>query len=509
MADQGKWWASRLAAPTREYLEVLGVIVALTLVAWFTPLTHHAMGHVYLLAVILLCLRVGQGPVLFASVVSAAAWNYFFIPPRFSFQLLGYDDGILLGIYFTVALIAGQLTARIRAQERYERWQQRQANTLCHLAQALAVGRGLDEALGAALPQAEELFGAAVGLLLVGGNGELAVHPAGSLTLGAPEKAIATWVRQKCRDAGRGREEFSSSADLYVPIHRAGVTLGVMVVQPERSGILPAGEQRGLIDTFAAQIALLVEREQLRAVAEREKLLVESDRLHRTLLDSVSHELKTPLAVLRSAVEKLDAADAPGRAELSDEIRTATRRLDRLVASLLDQNRLESGFLRARLEWCDARDLIQSARRLTGEALAGRACRTHVPADMPFIMADALLMEQVIANLLLNAAHHTPVGRPVEITAGVEAKTDNRRVFIRVSDRGEGIPPELQERLFQKFNRGQQARAGGLGLGLSIVRGFMLAQGGDATANNNPAGGACFTVHLPYVLQADVPDDEI
>ena len=265
-------------------------------------------------------------------------------------------------------------------------------------------------------------------------------------------------------------------------------------------------EQRELVEGFAAQIALLVEREQLRAASEREKFFAESDRLHRTLLDSVSHELKTPLSVLRSAGEKLDTDDVKKRAGLATEIRTATSRLDHLVANLLDQTRLESGGIRPQLDWCDARDIINAARRAAGETLAGRALKTEIPDDLPLFLADAPLMEQVIANLLLNAALHTPPGSPIFIVAGLEHHP--ARVFIRISDRGPGIPPELRANLFQKFSRGHAARAGGLGLGLSIVRGFMLAQGGEVVAGDNPEGGASFTVYLPYSSHGCVPNDE-
>ena len=190
------------------------------------------------------------------------------------------------------------------------------------------------------------------------------------------------------------------------------------------------------MEGFTAQIALLVEREQLSAIHEREKLLAESDRLHRTLLDSVSHELKTPLAVLRSAGERLDAGDAEKRQSLTLEIRTATRRLDHLVANLLNQSRLESGGLKPQLDWCEIRGLIGAARRAVGDALNGRSIKIEIAEDLPLFMADAVLMEHVLANLLLNAALHTPAGSPIRISAGLDR--EHARVFIAVADSGPG-----------------------------------------------------------------------
>ena len=263
--------------------------------------------------------------------------------------------------------------------------------------------------------------------------------------------------------------------------------------------------QRDLAESFATQLALLVEREQLHAAGEREKLLAESEKLHRALLDGVSHELKTPLAVLGAAVENLATADEATRTALAGEIRTATRRLNRLVNNLLDQTRLESGALRPRLDWCDIHDLVNAALDGVHESLDGHPLETALPDDLPLFRADAALMEQVIANLLLNAALHTPPGTPIFLAAGVDHA--RARIFLTVADRGPGLPPAMQERLFHKFQRGDAARAGGLGLGLSIIRGFVAAQGGEIVAGENPGGGAVFTVYLPYAAHGAVPSE--
>jgi K+-sensing histidine kinase KdpD len=335
----------------REYLEVLAAISAVTVVGRFLPLTYTALGHIYLLTVLGLSLRVGRWPVLFAAIASALAWDFFFVPPRMSLAIHNLDDGLLVGTYFVVAIIAGQLTTYIR---------------------------------------------------------------------------------------------------------------------------------------------------------EHEKLSAESD-LQRTLLDSVSHELKTPLSVLRSAAEQVDTADPRKRAELAAEITQATNRLEHLVANLLNQTRLESGSLRPQLDWCDARDVINAARRAVGDTLGRRVLKAEIPAKMPLFMADLTLMEQAVANLLLNAAVHTPEGTPIVVSTGVDEA--GSRVFIAVTDQGPGLSPELRDNPFQKFRRGKRAPAGGLGLGLSIVRGFVVAQGGTVVASVRPGGGACFTIYLPYGPHGSVPNE--
>ena len=271
--------------------------------------------------------------------------------------------------------------------------------------------------------------------------------------------------------------------------------LGVLGVHAPPGAALTAA-QRNLLEAFAGQITLIIEREQLRAATEAGKLLAESERLHRALLDSVSHELRTPLAVITAALEDLAEAAPPGGAGLIGEMRTAARRLNRLVGNLLDQTRLESGALRPRVDWCDARDLVNAAVAATSDALSDHPLEVSVPEDFPPLRADFALTEQVLANLLLNAALHTPRGTPVSIAAGLEA--GGHRAFFTVADRGPGMPAAMRGRLFKKFARGEAARAGGLGLGLAIVGGLAAAQGGEVSLEDNPGGGARFTVYLPH-----------
>jgi len=499
-------WETAFASPAREYYDVLGVLAALTLAGWFlVPYTGYlAVGLLYLLAVIVLSLRVGRWPVLVAGVLSALTWNFLFIPPLFTFVISKFEDGMMFATYFIVALVAGQLTARVRAQSRHERLREERATALFHLTQALGVARTLDDAVFTALRQADERFNAKSALLLGDAEDALTPHFAGSFTLSDKERGVSAWAWRNRKPAGRFTDTLPSAEGFHLPLLRDDTALGVLVLRLPDD--VPLGlAQRELSGSFAAQLALIVERELLRAAGEREKLLAESDKLHRTLLDAVSHELKTPLAVIGSAAENLATADSATRERIVGEIRTATRRLNRLVGNLLDQTRLETGALRPRLDWCDARDLLNAALDGVRESLDGHQLEVVVPDDMPLFRADAALMEQVVANLLLNAALHTPAGTPVFLACGVEGARDRPRVFFTVADRGPGLPPAMHERLFQKFQRGDAARAGGLGLGLSIIRGFVAAQGGEIVAGENPGGGAVFTVYLPHTPHGSVP----
>jgi two-component system sensor histidine kinase KdpD len=486
-----------------EYGWAAGTVAAITLAGLLLPPdTYLAVGLVYLLAIIILSLRIGRGPVLAAGVLSALTWNFLFIPPRFTFQISKVEDATLFGTYFVVALVAGHLTSRIRAQAHNERRREERATALFELTRALAEAGTLDEAAFAALRQADGLFSARTALLLADAAGTVTPHFAGSFALDEKERGVAEWVYRNRRPAGRFTDTLPGSAAFYLPLVREDQAVGVLgIAVPEDRTLTLA--QRDLLEAFARQLALIVEREHLREAGAREKLLAESDKLHRVLLDSVSHELRTPLAVITGALENLTDATPALRADLIGEGRAAARRLNRLVGNLLDQTRLESGALRPRVDWCDARDLVNAALDGIRDELAGHPLEVVLPDDMPPVRADFALTEQALANLLLNAARHTPAGTPVFLTAGIER--GGTRAYFTVADRGPGFPLEMRERLFKKFERGDAARAGGLGLGLSIVRGFVVAQGGDIVVGENPGGGAVFTIYLPHTAPQAAP----
>ncbi|MES1194839.1 MAG: DUF4118 domain-containing protein, partial [Opitutus sp.] len=326
-----------LRSSPREYAVAAGTVAVITLLGQLLPHdTYLAVGLVYLLAVMLLSLRVGRGPVLAAGVLSALTWNYLFIPPQFTFAIGKVEDATLFGTYFVVALVAGHLTSRIRAQAHNEQMREERATALFELTRALAEAGTLDEAVFAALRQADELFSAKTALLLADTPGVVVPHFAGSFPLDEKERGVADWVFQNRRPAGRFTDTLPGAAAFYLPLVRDEQSVGVLGIA------VPAGQaltlaQRDLLETFARQLALIVEREHLREAGAREQLLAESDKLHRVLLDSVSHELRTPLAVITAALENMTDAAPALRAELIGEGRAAARRLNRLVGNLLDQ----------------------------------------------------------------------------------------------------------------------------------------------------------------------------
>ena len=247
--------------------------------------------------------------------------------------------------------------------------------------------------------------------------------------------------------------------------------------------------------TVGSLTAQLKAREHLAAQVQ---LAQESERLRKTLLDCVSHELKTPLAAIGAASQELsrlagNIQDSQMLKELAGEIRDGSRRLNRVVDNLLDMNRLESGVIRPKREWCDVRELLQSAVDIERESIDGRDIRLDVPQEIPLALLDHTLIEQAVAKLLANAGSHTPARLPIEI----DAEYTNDHLLISVSDRGPGIPIEGTERLFEKFYHGDDRKTGGLGLGLSIARGLIEAHSGQLMAENRDGGGARFTIKLP------------
>lgn len=489
-----------------EYLLAAGVVLGVCAVGLLLPGRYYlAVGLVQLLAVILLSLRVGRWPVLLAGLLGALSWNFLFIPPRFTFAIDRIEDGLLFLTYFVVALVAGQLTARLRARVADEHARERRSSALFELTRALAETRTLDAGAMAALRQIDTLFSARSTLLLAGETAaELTPHFAASFTLDAKEQGVALWAHQHRRPAGRFTTTLPGCVGFYLPLIREDRSLGVLGIAATEARPLTL-IQRDLIEAFARQIAIMVETDQLRATRERERLLAESDKLHRVLLDGVSHELRTPLAVITGAIEHLDQTrDEALRADLLREARLATSRLNRLVGNLLDQTRLETGALRPRLDWCDPRDVVNAALSAARDALETHPLDISLPDDLPPVSADFALTEQALVNLLINAAHHTPSGTPVFVSAGIDR--GGTRAFFTIADRGPGLPPALKERLFKKFERGDAARAGGLGLGLSIVRGFITAQGGEVVLGENPGGGgAVFTLYLPHTAPKPQP----
>jgi two-component system sensor histidine kinase KdpD len=486
----------------RQYLIALFAVASVTVVdlLLFNALPwlgYQAVGLTELLVVLLIAAYLGRGPALLAAAISAVSLNFLFIEPRLTFTITHLQDVILFILYFAIAIFTGNLTARIRAQERQTRYNAERTSALYTLAHETATAVNMDDVLKTAVTQIGAVFDATV-VVILGRENQLLrqPHPSSTLSLSDKEYSVAQWVYERGKLAGRFTETLSQASAQYHPLQTPTRTVGVIGIRTRRDERL-SFDQEVLLTTFISQIALAIEREMLDEAAEQTAMLRESERLYTTLLNSISHELRTPIATIKGAASSLAVsvagASETARAELTKDIQSSADRLNRLVENLLDMSRLESGRLQLKREWCDLNDLIGVAVKQLDECASRHPIHIQTEPDLPLIQLDFVLMEQVIINLLDNACHYTPDGTAITIAAHVRAKN----VEITVTDKGKGIPPDLIERIFDKFYRLPGTASGGTGLGLSISRGLVEAHGGRLTAENLAEGGARLTIRLP------------
>ncbi len=511
---------SEARLPARRYLPVLhtgpreyltGVLVVAAVVAiclWASQwITYQAVGLVLLFTVALLALWVGRGPVLIAAALSALLWDLLFIPPVLTFTIAGLENILMFGLYFVIALATGTLTARLRAQERAIRSREKRTEALYTLARAIASAATMQDVLSAAVLQIQQAFDAQVAFLLREDEERLPyiAHSASTLVVDEKERSVATWAFLHRKPAGRFTDTLPSANARWLPLITPNGVVGVMGVHARERLSL---DQETLLETFASQVALAVEREMLNEAAEHAAVVAKSEQLYKTLLDSVSHELRTPIATIEGAatslLDPMTANQEGARHDLVEEIRLAADRLNRLVENLLDMTRLESGMLKPRLDWCDVRDLIGVTLNRLKPLLARHEVVLDIAPDLPLVRLDFVLMEQALHNLIHNSAVHTPPGTRIRIAA----KEDGNDVVIIVADRGPGLPPDALPKIFDKFYRAPGARRGGVGLGLSITRGLVEAHGGTIIAENRTRGGISFIIRLPLTEQPTVPEAE-
>jgi two-component system sensor histidine kinase KdpD len=453
---------------------------------------------IYLVAIILAAMRVGRGPSILAAALSVASYDFFFVPPRFTFNVSDTHHILTFAMMFGVGILLSELTRRMRIQERQSRQRESYAVTLYGLARDLgAAGDALAVAETMAR-RAGDAFGGTVAILQPGPDGALAeIARWGDAPLDARDLSVARWAHEHGRDAGLGSDTLPGARAACAPLRAGGRGLGVIAYVPKIPGRALEPEQRHLLEALARQGAVALERVSLSQDAEAAKLRARTEEMRSSLLSAVSHDLRTPLAAIGGAASALRGG-APGlddarREEMVETIADETARLERLVANLLDMTRLESGVLEFRRDWVPADELVGSALNRLDAALAGRPVTIDIPHDLPLLWVDPVLVEQVLINVLDNASRHTPAGTPIAIAATAGAAD----VALTIADRGPGIPDGLRERVFEKFQRGTGSAAGGVGLGLAIARGIVEAHGGRITVAERDGGGAIFTIELP------------
>jgi len=462
---------------------------------------------VFLMSVLISAVTGGFWPALGASVLSAFALTFFFIPPLYTLTISDPENVVALGFFLLVALIASNLTARVQRQANAARQRARTTEDLYLFSKKLAGTGTLDDVLWATAFQIASMLRVRV-VILMPEDGTLAVragYPRDD-TLVDADIAAARWAWEHDRPAGRGADTLPGAKRLYLPLRTGRTAVGVIGLDDDREGSLLTPEQQRLLDALADQAAVAIERIQLVADVDRARLAAEADRLRSALLTSISHDLKTPLASIMGAAGTLrdyrNALPADDHAALLATVIDESERLNRFIANLLDMTRIESGAMEPNAAALDLGEVVGSALRRAGKITAGHRVETSLPDDLPMLRLDPVLFEQVLFNLIDNAAKYAPAGSLIAI----RARQDDGAVVVEVADEGPGLPPADLERVFDSFYRvskGDQVRAG-TGLGLAICRGFVEAMGGTiAAGNRSDRSGAVFTIRMPVEARAD------
>ncbi len=447
----------------------------------------------YFLAVLLAAVRFGRRPAILAAVLAVAAYDFFFVPPYLTLHVGDPRYLFTFGMMFAGGLLVSELAARIRQQQHEAVLREERTAALYALSRELGAAPDAVEAAAVVARQAALVFGRAAFVLRPNRQSELEV------------------VARHPERAALGDLERNPPPGVHVPsapIAMRDRQLGVLLLEYASSSPLRA-EQIELLHAFASQAALAFERARLADEAQAAALRAETEQMRGTLLSAVSHDLRTPLASITGAASALrdDAAlGAKDRRELSETICEEAERLERLVANLLDMTRIESGAVVLKREWVPLEEMVGSAFTRLENKLGQRPIRIELPADLPLLFVDPLLLEQVFVNLLENAAKYTPPGSPIDVKAAVQAE----QVSVEVLDRGPGLPSGAEERLFEKFYRGTHVGVRGIGLGLAICRWIIRAHSGEIRAYPREGGGAVFRLTIPLTkpLPALTPEVE-
>jgi two-component system, OmpR family, sensor histidine kinase KdpD len=459
---------------------------------------------IHLLAVLFIATRFGRGPAVLASVLAVAAFDFTAVPPYFSFAVGDSQYLFTFAAMLATALVISTLADRLRRQAQAARDREQRTAALLSLSRQLAATRGKQEIVRSVVQQVAEVMGCPVVVFLPNAKGELTL--AGISREDTPmedkERGVVQWVFDHAQSAGRGTDTLPAAAGLYLPMVATGRTVGVLgLLSP--SAAYDAQRSR-LLEAFANQSALAVERTALAEESRQAWERVEAEFLRNTLLSGVSHDLRTPLAAITGAASSLAETEGLSEAvqrDLARDIVAESERMERLINNLLDMTRLESGGFTLRKEWHPLPEIVGAALAHLRHRLVEHPVKTRWPADLPLIHVDAIALDQVLVNLLDNAALYTPAGTALDIAA----RAGEGHLVLEVGDRGPGLPRDDPNRVFQKFFRGGQ-RAGqaaddgsrrGVGLGLAICKGIVELHQGTITAENRPEGGALFRITLP------------
>lgn len=482
-----------------QYWYVFWLMVGVTIFTSFTSgfLGFRSIGFIYLLTILGLSLVFSLGPVFFAAILSSLLWNFFFIPPKFTFAISSVEDVLLCVSYFVVAVTTGYLTHRIRKHERVFQEREERTQFLYQVTKEISAGGGSEVYLNKVAEQLSGILKGTCGFVLKGAKEKLdfkVISPE-FMQLSEKEQAVALWAFENEKAAGWSTDNLPSSRNFYLPMKTGDGPVGLIIFKPKRIKRLGI-DHENLLFTVGHQVSIALEREELEEKSKSADRLRESEKLHQALLNSVSHELRTPLTAIIGSASALSQekiqANPEMRKELSEELVRASHRLNRVIENLLDMTRLSSGVLSLKKDWYDVGELLKITVKRLASDLGSHSVDFSL-SEVPLIKIDYRLLEQVFANLILNAVAYTPAESAIHLRVFRELDY----VVIHVRDEGPGIPPESLPHIFEKFYRVPGTKAGGTGLGLFIVKSLIEAHAGTIEAKNSSLGGAEFIVRLP------------
>jgi two-component system, OmpR family, sensor histidine kinase KdpD len=483
----------------RQYLFISIYVILSSIICYLVKdfIGYQVVSFVLLFLVSILALFYGTGPILLAATLSALIWDYYFIPPHFTMHIGKPEDMLMLVMFFIIALLNGILTSRVRRQEKKIRIREERTHALYQLARELSMTSGIDEVTKSAQKYVQKYFNLDCAIILKDDLNRLdnEIKNDTKIILSDNELSIAAWVYKHSSKAGKYTDTLPSTDFTFYPLTGINDNMGVIAVN--HFSVFSQGEEQ-FWESFISQISGKFEREFLRNAAKKAAILNESDKLYKTLFNSISHELRIPVATIMGASEALLSQGYPEETKLKlySEISTASVRLNRLIENLLNMSRLESGRITPRPDWCDVHDFANEVAGNLKQELLPFTFSTVIPEDMPLVYLDFGLIGQVLHNLVLNATQNAPAGTNIRL----KFFYDHGFLTIQVMDRGAGFPESDLTSVFNKFYRGKDAKAGGTGLGLSIVKGFVEAHKGSAIAENRRNGGAKFTIKIPVEI---------
>jgi two-component system sensor histidine kinase KdpD len=489
----------------RGYVWGLVVTVLCTLIAksMFGRFDLANLAMVYLLGVMFIAARFGRGPSILISVLGVAAFDFFFVTPYFTFSVSDTQYLFTFAAMLTVAIVTSHLMANVRYQAKVATHRERRATVLYAMSKELSGSRSEDEVVHIAVRHIHAEFGSRNVILFPDENGRI-VYPAEKAldeSLRGCDLGVAQWVYDHSEIAGQGTNTLAGAKAVYFPLAAADKVIGVLAMLPVNLRRIFLPEQQKLLETLLGQIAQAIEHVRLAEQAKAASVQMEAERLRNSLLNSISHDLRTPLATIVGSASALAEGDATlrpeDRQELSRAICEEALRMSNLVNNILDMARLDAGAVRLNKQWHTLEEIVGTVLTRLQKRLEGRPVSVKLPRDLPLVHVDAVMIEQVLVNLLENAVRYTPPGSPIEI----RAELSPLMVTVSVADRGPGIPKGQEEQIFEKFHRTQRESAqSGVGLGLAICRAIVEAHGGWIRAKNRGTGGAIVSFALPLEL---------